>query len=168
MGGGHRAHELARKGKSVPLAARSVTITSIRVHGYEWPFLDASIDCGKGTYIRSIARDLGTALGVGGLVESLRRTRVGPFTAESAVTLGATTEAVLAKVQPVTAPIAGMVRVTITAEDEARFRCGQALPLPPDWGGSVEAAVLDERGELVGIADADGGLRPRIVLAKRP
>ena len=55
------------------------------LRGYEWPFLDVEIDCGKGTYIRSIARDLGAKLGCGGLVETLRRTRVGPFTAEQGI-----------------------------------------------------------------------------------
>src|SRR4051812_48814027 len=75
---GRRAHELARSGKDVQLAARTVRIDAIRVRAYEWPFLDVEIDCGKGTYIRSIARDLGAKLGCGGMVETLRRTRVGP------------------------------------------------------------------------------------------
>ncbi|HJZ54556.1 MAG TPA: tRNA pseudouridine(55) synthase TruB, partial [Gemmataceae bacterium] len=63
---GERAHDLARQGKDVALAARTVRIGAIRVLGYEWPWLDVEIDCGKGTYIRSIARDLGTKLGCGG------------------------------------------------------------------------------------------------------
>jgi len=74
---GHRAHDLARAGKDVTLAARTVCVEAIRVLRYEWPFLDVEIDCGKGTYIRSIARDLGSKLGVGGIVETLRRTRIG-------------------------------------------------------------------------------------------
>ena len=87
---GQRAHDLARQGKDVPLAARPVRIDAIRVIGYEWPFLDVEVDCGKGTYIRSIARDLGAKLGCGGLVQTLRRTRVGPFTAEQGIGLDAT------------------------------------------------------------------------------
>jgi tRNA pseudouridine55 synthase len=62
-----------------------VQIYSAKLLGYEWPFADVEIECGKGTYIRSIARDLGMKLGCGGLVETLRRTRVGPFTAEQGV-----------------------------------------------------------------------------------
>jgi tRNA pseudouridine55 synthase len=62
-----------------------VRVDAIRVLGYNWPFLDVEIDCGKGTYIRSIARDLGQCLGCGGLVETLRRTRVGPFLAEEGI-----------------------------------------------------------------------------------
>ncbi len=85
--GGRRAHDLARQGKDVALAARVVRIDAIRVIDYEWPWLDVEVDCGKGTYIRSIARDLGAALGVGGLVQTLRRTRVGRYLAEDAITL---------------------------------------------------------------------------------
>jgi tRNA pseudouridine55 synthase len=82
---GTRAYASARRGETVPLAARPVRVDAIRVLGYAWPILDVEIDCGKGTYVRSIARDLGRALGCGGLVETLRRTRVGPFTAEQGV-----------------------------------------------------------------------------------
>src|SRR4029079_12169021 len=79
---GQRAHKLVRKGQQVALAARTVRIDAIRVTGYDWPWLNVEVDCGKGTYIRSIARDLGAKLDCGGLVQTLRRTRVGPFTAE--------------------------------------------------------------------------------------
>src|SRR5262249_60488625 len=75
---GERSHELAREGKDVQLAARTIRIDAIRVTGYEWPFLDVEIDCGKGTYIRSIARDLGAKLDCGGHVQTPRRTRGGP------------------------------------------------------------------------------------------
>jgi tRNA pseudouridine55 synthase len=83
--GGVRAHELARGGKAVALAARPVDVYAVRLIGYEWPHLDLEIDCGKGTYVRSIARDLGARLGCGALVQTLRRTRVGPFTAEQGI-----------------------------------------------------------------------------------
>jgi tRNA pseudouridine55 synthase len=83
--GGRRAHDLARRGKEVTLTPRVVRVDAVRLLGYEWPFVDVEIDCGKGTYIRAIARDLGEKLGCGGLVETLRRTRVGPFTAEQGV-----------------------------------------------------------------------------------
>src|SRR5579871_6504470 len=88
--GGRRAHDLARRGANVELTARVVRIDAVRVLAYDRPFLDVEIDCGKGTYIRSIARDLGAKLGVGGLVETLRRTRVGPFTAEQGISVDAT------------------------------------------------------------------------------
>jgi tRNA pseudouridine55 synthase len=99
--GGRRAYALARRGKDVPLQPRAVRVDAIEILNYAWPRLDLAIDCGKGTYIRSIARDLGAALGVGGLVETLRRTRVGPFTVEQAIALPAEAAAVLPWLLPV-------------------------------------------------------------------
>ena len=86
---GQRAYDLARRGTEVALQPRPVRVDSVLLQGYEWPWLDLRIDCGKGTYIRSIARDLGAVLGVGGLVQTLRRTRVGPFAAERGIKLDA-------------------------------------------------------------------------------
>jgi tRNA pseudouridine55 synthase len=97
---GRRAHELARSGKAVSLAPRPVRVDAARLVRYEWPFADVEVDCGKGTYIRSIARDLGEKLGVGGLVETLRRTRVGPFTAEQGVGLDVEWDVARAKLLP--------------------------------------------------------------------
>jgi tRNA pseudouridine55 synthase len=85
--GGQRAYDLARKGKEAALEPRPVTIYRLDLHDYSWPLLRLAIDCGRGTYIRSLARDLGEALGVGGYLTQLRRTRVGPYTIESAVPL---------------------------------------------------------------------------------
>lgn len=84
---GRRAYELARRGEAVELQPRTVQVYGIEMLGFEWPLLRLRIDCGRGTYIRSIARDLGEALHVGGYVTELRRTRVGEFTADRAVTL---------------------------------------------------------------------------------
>ena len=84
---GRRAYDLARDGKPPELQARPVRVYGIEVLRYDWPLLRLRIDCGRGTYVRSIARDLGAALGVGGYLTELRRTRVGPFAADTAVTL---------------------------------------------------------------------------------
>jgi tRNA pseudouridine55 synthase len=83
---GRRAYDLARRGKAVQLEPRPVRVYGIEILRYAWPLLSLRIDCGRGTYIRSLARDLGEALGVGGYLTELRRTRVGPFGVESAVT----------------------------------------------------------------------------------
>jgi len=84
---GRRAYDLARGGKPVELEARPVKVYGIEILAYAWPLLRLRIDCGRGTYVRSLARDLGAALGVGGYLTELRRTRVGPFTVDAAVTL---------------------------------------------------------------------------------
>jgi tRNA pseudouridine55 synthase len=83
--GGRRAYALARQGASPELAPRPVRIDAIDVLGYEWPRLSLDIRCGKGTYVRSIARELGEALGTGGHCASIRRTAVGAWTASCAI-----------------------------------------------------------------------------------
>ena len=85
--GGHRAYDLSRRGKPVELSARPVRIDRLEILGFDWPLLRLRIDCGRGTYIRSLARDIGEELHVGGYLTQLRRTRVGSFIAENAVTL---------------------------------------------------------------------------------
>jgi tRNA pseudouridine55 synthase len=83
---GRPAYKLARGGQVVELEPRRVRVYGIELLGYEWPVVTIRVDCGRGTYVRAIARDLGTALGVGGYLTQLRRTRVGPFAAADAVT----------------------------------------------------------------------------------
>ncbi len=85
--GGRRAYKLARAGAKVELEQRLVRVHRIDVLRYEWPELVLRIECGRGTYIRSIARDLGEVLDVGGHLTALRRTRVGAYDVERAVTL---------------------------------------------------------------------------------
>src|SRR5688572_19173855 len=74
---GARAYDLARRGREVSLAARRVRVDGIDLLRYDYPEADLEVRCGKGTYVRSLARDLGERLGCGGLVQVLRRTRVG-------------------------------------------------------------------------------------------
>ncbi len=76
---GRRAYKMARRGEPVELRPRPVTVHAIDLLGYEWPQLELDIRCGPGVYIRSLARDIGTALGTGGHCKTLRRTAVGPF-----------------------------------------------------------------------------------------
>ena len=87
--GGRRAYAMARKGEAPELAPRPVEIHSIALTAYEWPRVALNIHCGKGTYVRSIARELGEALGTGGHCASIRRTAVGAWTASRAVTVDA-------------------------------------------------------------------------------
>lgn len=81
---GVRSYKAARAGEQVTITSRPVTIHSIRLLDYDFPRLRLEIECGSGTYIRSIARDLGTELKTGGLMHELERTRIGPFRVEAA------------------------------------------------------------------------------------
>ncbi len=76
---GRRAYDMARKGEPTEILPRKVTIFDIDVLDYRYPHLNLAVRCGSGTYIRSIARDLGEALATGGLMHDLSRTRIGPF-----------------------------------------------------------------------------------------
>jgi tRNA pseudouridine55 synthase len=100
---GVRAHALARAGKDVDVKPRPVKIDAIELLRYDWPELELRIECGKGTYVRSIARDIGAKLGVGGLVQQLRRTRVGPFTPDNAARLDHAPDQGRSRVQPMNA-----------------------------------------------------------------
>ncbi len=84
---GKKLYELAREGKTIERAAKFIEINSITIDSVDFPHVTMTIDCGKGTYIRSICRDIGEKLGCGACMESLVRTRVGGFNIEAAVTL---------------------------------------------------------------------------------
>lgn len=84
---GKRAYDMARQGQDVELKSRVVTIHNIEVESFELPYVVLRINCGKGTYIRSLARDLGIALQSGGHLVKLVRTRIGEFTLRDAVFL---------------------------------------------------------------------------------
>jgi tRNA pseudouridine55 synthase len=165
---GRRAHDLVRKGQDVRLAARTVFIDAIRVTNYEWPFLDVEVDCGKGTYIRAIARDLGEKLGCGGMVQTLRRTRVGPFTAEQGIWIDVEPEAGRAAVMSMLRAFEKWPRVQLGADAVKRFQSGQMVEHlgDSDLGAGYVVAVLDPSGDLVGIGETFKGKRvaPETVL----
>ena len=85
--GGKRVYELARKGKEVRLEPRRVVIGAFEITAFHLPVLSFRVVCSTGTYIRSLANDLGAALGCGGYLSSLRRTRIGVFRVEDAMTM---------------------------------------------------------------------------------
>jgi len=79
---GQRAYKAARQGEMLEMKSREVRVDAIERLAYDWPRLEVRIACGKGTYIRSIARDLGKLLGTGGHLTALRRTAVGAYTVD--------------------------------------------------------------------------------------
>lgn len=82
---GQRAYKMARRGEQVEMPTRTVRVDAVELLRYEWPIADVRITCGRGTYIRSIARDLGVRLGTGGHLAALRRTAVGEYDLAMAV-----------------------------------------------------------------------------------
>jgi tRNA pseudouridine55 synthase len=144
---GERAYDLARAGEVVELAARTVTIHS--AHVAEAPDVDhvtLEIECGKGTYVRAIARDLAEILGACGHVSALRRTRVGGFTEQSAVTLelledlghkARQSELLL----PVETALDDIPELAVTDEDAFRLKQGRPIVLVPRQVESLKARL---------------------------
>jgi len=148
---GRRAHELARAGEAVELAPRRVVISRIDLLDVRGPDVDVAVDCSSGTYIRALARDVGAALGVGGHVVALRRTRVGPLTvaeAAPAEELRLLTPAELARrLFPV---------VEVDEAGALALTQGKRLPLPGVPDGAPVGAIAPD-GSLVGlVAVAEG------------
>ncbi len=156
---GERAYDLARDGETVELQPRTVEIDRLSLIHHEGDRSVLEADCGKGTYVRAIARDLGRALGCLGHIAALRRTRVGPFTEEDAVVVDdvATDPAAL---RPVEMALNEIPSIAVSRDMAARLMRGQSIILrgreAPLSGkiyatcGGVLVAVGDvERGELV-------------------
>jgi tRNA pseudouridine55 synthase len=145
--GGERSYDLARAGQAVELAPRLVTIHSARVaDAPDADHVTLEIACGKGTYVRAIARDLAEMLGACGHVSDLRRTCVGGFTEQSAVTLefledlghkARQSEALL----PVETALDDIPELAVTAEDAFRLKQGRSIVLVPRQVESVKARL---------------------------
>jgi tRNA pseudouridine55 synthase len=150
---GRRAYSLARQGETVALSARPVVIHRISADKYEYPSLDLTVECGKGTYIRSLARDLGEKLGCGGMVETLRRTRIGSFIAAEAIPIDANLSTARQRLLSPAAALSELMRVDLQADEARRLRAGQMVPVKGVAfnGQATEVAVFTEE-ELVGVA----------------
>lgn len=168
---GARAYDLARNEEEFELAPRVVTVDRLRL--VDLPDPDHGVleaECGKGTYVRALARDLGRALGCLGHVSALRRTRVGSFTEAEAVTLEEveaaaqeSREAALPLLRPVETALQDLPALNLSSADAARLRQGQAVLLrgrdAPIMTGPVYAV---SKGALVALGEvAQGEFRPR-------
>lgn len=130
--GGQRLYDLARRGETVDLAPRPVEIHSITLRAWHPPELVLDVVCGKGTYIRSLARDLGAALGCGAHLAGLRRTQVGPLALATAVPLTdliAEPDQLKQHILPPETAIAEWPRVDVDAAMAQRIRHGLAVQL---------------------------------------
>jgi tRNA pseudouridine55 synthase len=150
---GRRAHELVRAGERVDLPARRVTVARFEVEAVRGSDLDVVVDCSSGTYVRALARDLGAALGVGGHLTALRRTRIGPFRVEDAVAL----ESPLAVTDPADVATRLFPALPLTAEQTVALQQGKRLALPGVPDAETVAAIAPD-GRLVGLARVLGGV----------
>lgn len=149
---GRRAYDLARRGKAVELAPRTVEVRRIDLVRYDYPELELSIECGSGTYIRALGRDLAIALGTRAVMAALLRTAVGDFRVEEAVDPRALDrDNWRGCLRPARDAVRHLPTLRPPADDLRRLRNGGMIAIDPTFPIGVRVAVLDERDELVGI-----------------
>lgn len=157
---GKPLYELARQGIVVERAARPVTVHAIDVLACGKDFLRLSVHCSKGTYIRVLAADIGAALGCGGHLVALRRTRVGPLDLAAAVTLetlDASGENERGRfLLPLDALLQNLPRVDLAPDGAQRFGHGNPVDLPPGMQGKIRVYAA---GKLLGIGEPGTGGR---------
>jgi len=172
---GRRLYELARAGIEVERTPREVVVRSILIEKIDGPRANLRVVCGKGTYVRVLASDLGAALGYGGAVESLVRCRVGPFDLRDAVSWGELTEGrsdapegrseaigdgreLWSKVRPVEAALVGWSVVRLDGPGATTFAHGQAadvIPAAAATEGFVRVHDID--GPMIGVGELTAG-----------
>jgi tRNA pseudouridine55 synthase len=165
---GERMYAIARRGGEVEREPVTVTILSIDLLDVRLPEVEFAVECGSGTYIRAIARDVGAELAVGGHLTALRRTHVGVHDVARAVTfdgLGDEDAVAAAMLTPAQA-VSHLARASVPAEQRAALANGRALPASADVPEGEPVALLSEDGDLLAIAHRTGDqLRPRKVFA---
>ncbi len=166
--GGQRAYRLAREGQAVELAARRVRIDRFDVLAIrrQPDVLDVDVDvaCSSGTYIRALARDLGSALGVGGHLTALRRTRVGPFGLDESHPLDDLAACPRLSYSLDQACLLAFARRDLTEQEAEDTRHGRPLA-PAGIGGTYAAAAPD--GSVIALL-TDGPARTKSVVVLRP
>lgn len=161
--GGRRAYDLARAGENVQLQSRSVTVAAFEVRDLrrgDFIDIDVRISCSSGTYIRALARDLGAALGVGGHLTALRRTRVGPFLLADATPID--------DVDPVgdlrsPAEVAGWLFPTVVLDANNVIALSQGKRVLVGVNDAPIVAAIGPDGRLVGIVSVAAGISRPIV-----
>jgi tRNA pseudouridine55 synthase len=165
---GERMYAVARRGGEVERTPVTVIIYAIRVMSIDLPEVVFEVECGSGTYIRAIARDAGEALGVGGHLRELRRTRIGPHDVARAVPMDRLGEENLVR-EAMLAPadaVSHLPRVVADERGEADLRHGRAVQAPDGFVADGAVAVVSTGGELLAVGEAaDGVVRPRKVFA---
>ena len=161
---GKRAYDLARAGEAVEIKSRPVRVDSFELTEATQNTATFDVDCGKGTYIRSLARDLAAALGACGYVSVLRRTRVGPFTLEQSITLDELEQMcdrarVSEGLLSVSTALDDIPVLAVTEQDAINLKHGRGIAAPPhyldsefirtEWDGVLIALCQPRDGILV-------------------
>jgi len=171
---GVRAYQRARRGETVSLSARTVTVHRLTLLAYDQARgqLELEVRCSAGTYIRALARDLGTALGTGAALASLRRTQALGFGLAEAVGWQALDPQVLdagAPLPPLLPPLVALAHLAQQQLSETElegWRCGRQLQAQHGWPPGTPVVITTPAGALAGMASAieGGSLQPKLVI----
>jgi tRNA pseudouridine55 synthase len=169
---GKRLYEHARAGVEVDRPSRRIEIGALERLAFDGRDLTVRVECSKGTYVRTLAQDVGAALGCGAHLVQLRRTSVGGFSLSEAVTFE-TLEArgqdgARALLLPTQALVAGLPRLDASAEESTRFMHGRVLAARPAPDGE-DVAVFSPEGRFLGVGKAQaGGVAPLRLMSPAP
>jgi tRNA pseudouridine55 synthase len=147
---GERAYDRARRGEAVEMPEREVTIEACDIVSYAYPDLKLRVRCGSGTYIRSLANDLGAVLRTGGYLAGLRRTRLGDWTVDGAL---APADVRWTAVMPLKEVMKALPGIDLTDAQAAEIRLGRDIPVAIErpntvaWHGELPVALLVAAGE---------------------
>jgi tRNA pseudouridine55 synthase len=161
---GKRAHRAARAGQPLDLPLRRVTAHRLELLNYQPPLVDFRAEVSSGYYIRSLARDVGAELGLGGCLSALRREKVGPWSLAGAVTLEElaawTEEDWAARLAPPAEALPHLPGLPLTATEARGFGQGKKLPVS---AGTGQYKILSPSGELLGLGEISsiGGSAPQ-------
>ncbi len=164
--GGRRAYELARRGEAIELEPRPITVFSLELVGWQPPECELEVQCSAGTYIRSLAHDLGQALECGAHLVGLRRTASGAFRVDDAVPLsklklafGEGAAAWRRYLQPADAALADWPAVNLSSEEADHIQHGQTVPLGEGQAAGDWARAYSPVGEFIAVLRADSAAR---------
>ena len=159
--GGQKLVDLARKGKTVERQPRPVTIHELTLLGMEADGIHLRVRCSKGTYIRTLCKDIGEALGCGGCMAALRRVSAGEYTIDEAVPLMALLESATPEdhLRQVDTMFRRYPQVTLTANQEKRCRCGNSFSVK--WEAGTYRAY-SQTGEFLMLAKVEDGVMSTI------
>jgi len=149
---GRRAYDLARKGQRLDLPPRTVMVYRLDVAAYAYPELRLRVECGSGTYVRSLGRDLAASLGTAAVMARLVRTAIGSFRLEEAVSPEAlSADTWTGHLLPLLRAVESLPRVELTPVELQHVRSGRTIPRRVDGPEGGEVAAVDGAGRLAAI-----------------
>jgi len=165
---GQKMYDLARAGKTIVKKARPITIHEIKLENYIYPQLEISVTCSTGTYIRSIARDLGEILGTGAYCSGLERTAIGPFTVQNSHLLKDLPKDLKTVIIPLEQLVSHIQSVEFSANNVAKLKNGREVEGAKNTPTNTPIALLDNNKKLfgIGIQNIEGSIKSRKIFLR--